>query len=551
MSLKRKVWKRIGLGAITLFSAASLAACGGSSSSSSSSSDEINWYTPTEISTLDISKVTDAYSSIAIGNSGSNLLRRDEDGDLQPDLAEKVEVSDDGLTYTATLRDNLKWSDGSDLTAEDFVYTWQRIVDPSTASEYAYLVSDAHVLNADEVIAGTKGVDELGVKADGNKVIFTLSSPSPQFMSLLSFANFMPQSKEFVEKTGDDYATTSEKALYSGPYTVEDWNGTSGTFTLVKNKYYWDADNVKTKKVNVQTVKKADTAVQMYKDGELDTASISGTDAIYNANKNRDDVVDVPEATTAYMVYNESGSTEALTNTKIRQALNLATDREGIVKAAIDTGSTVANALAPTGLETLPDGTDLSKYVAADYSYDEKEAAKLFKEGLAELGTDSVTLTITADSDSPVAKATVDYIKQTWEDALPGLTVEEKLVTFKQRLQDSKNQNFDIVMTLWTGDYPEGSTFYGLFTSTSSYNYGKISDATYDAAYQKALTTDALDPAAAAEDYKTAEAELYNNAHYNPLYFRSTKSLQNPSIKGLVRNSTGLQVDFTYAYKED
>ncbi|MEI4781912.1 peptide ABC transporter substrate-binding protein [Streptococcus pasteurianus] len=551
MSLKRKAWKRIGLGAITLFSAASLAACGGSSSSSSSSSDEINWYTPTEISTLDISKVTDAYSSIAIGNSGSNLLRRDEDGDLQPDLAEKVEVSDDGLTYTATLRDNLKWSDGSDLTAEDFVYTWQRIVDPSTASEYAYLVSDAHVLNADEVIAGTKGIDELGVKADGNKVIFTLSSPSPQFMSLLSFANFMPQSKEFVEKTGDDYATTSEKALYSGPYTVEDWNGTSGTFTLVKNKYYWDADNVKTKKVNVQTVKKADTAVQMYKDGELDTASISGTDAIYNANKNRDDVVDVPEATTAYMVYNESGSTEALTNTKIRQALNLATDREGIVKAAIDTGSTVANALAPTGLETLPDGTDLSKYVAADYSYDEKEAAKLFKEGLAELGTDSVTLTITADSDSPVAKATVDYIKQTWEDALPGLTVEEKLVTFKQRLQDSKNQNFDIVMTLWTGDYPEGSTFYGLFTSTSSYNYGKISDATYDAAYQKALTTDALDPAAAAEDYKTAEAELYNNAHYNPLYFRSTKSLQNPSIKGLVRNSTGLQVDFTYAYKED
>ena len=551
MSLKRKAWKRIGLGAITLFSAASLAACGGSSSSSSSSSDEINWYTPTEISTLDISKVTDAYSSIAIGNSGSNLLRRDEGGDLQPDLAEKVEVSDDGLTYTATLRDNLKWSDGGDLTAEDFVYTWQRIVDPSTASEYAYLVSDAHVLNADEVIAGTKGVDELGVKADGNKVIFTLSSPSPQFMSLLSFANFMPQSKEFVEKTGDDYATTSEKALYSGPYTVEDWNGTSGTFTLVKNKYYWDADNVKTKKVNVQTVKKADTAVQMYKDGELDTASISGTDAIYNANKNRDDVVDVPEATTAYMVYNESGSTEALTNTKIRQALNLATDREGIVKAAIDTGSTVANALAPTGLETLPDGTDLSKYVAADYSYDEKEAAKLFKEGLAELGTDSVTLTITADSDSPVAKATVDYIKQTWEDALPGLTVEEKLVTFKQRLQDSKNQNFDIVMTLWTGDYPEGSTFYGLFTSTSSYNYGKISDATYDAAYQKALTTDALDPAAAAEDYKTAEAELYNNAHYNPLYFRSTKSLQNPSIKGLVRNSTGLQVDFTYAYKED
>ena len=136
MSQKNKTWKRVGLGIVTLVSTAVLAACG-SSSSSSSSTDEINWYTPTEISTLDISKVTDTYSSIAIGNSESNLYRVDKDGKLQPDLAKSVDVSEDGLTYTATLRDGLKWSDGSEITAEDFVYTWQRIVDPATASEYA------------------------------------------------------------------------------------------------------------------------------------------------------------------------------------------------------------------------------------------------------------------------------------------------------------------------------------------------------------------------------------------------------------------------------
>ena len=333
-----KSLKRVGIGAVTLLSVATLAACGGNNSSSKSASKDINWFVPTEISTLDISKVTDTYSSVAIGNSGSNLLRVDEKGDLKPDLAEKVEVSKDGLTYTATLRDNLKLSDGSKLTAEDFVYSWQRIADPKTASEYSYLVSDAHVLNAKDVIAGTKGVDQLGVKADGNKVIFTLSNPSPQFMSLLSFASFMPQSKAFVEKAGDDYGTTSEKALYSGPYTVTKWNGTSGNFTLVKNKYYWDAKDVKTKKVNVQTIKKPDTAVQMYKDGDLDTASISNTEATFKANKNRKDVVPIPEATTSYMVYNQTGTVTALNNTKIRQALNLATDRAGIVKAAIDTG---------------------------------------------------------------------------------------------------------------------------------------------------------------------------------------------------------------------
>ena len=178
----------------------------------------------------------------------------------------------------------------------------------------------------------------------------------------------------------------------------------------------------------------------MYKDGDLDYANISNTEATYKANKNRDDVVDVPEATTAYMVYNQTGTVTALNNTKIRQALNLATDREGIVKAAIDTGSTVATALAPTALETLPDGADLAEYVSPGYSYDEEAAAKLFKEGLAELGTDSVTLTITADSDAPVAKAAVDYIKETWENTLSGLTVEEKFVTLQTRHEDTKTR---------------------------------------------------------------------------------------------------------------
>lgn len=126
-------------------------------------------------------------------------------------------MSSDGLTYTVTLRDGLKYSDGTMITAEDFVYTWQRMVDPATASEYAYLASDSHLVNVADIIAGNKSVDELGVKAEGNKVIFTFSNPSPQFKSLLSFSNFVPQHKEFVEKTGKQYGTKSDKQIYSGP----------------------------------------------------------------------------------------------------------------------------------------------------------------------------------------------------------------------------------------------------------------------------------------------------------------------------------------------
>ena len=164
MIKKRNFKSIVAVGVIALASATLLAACG---SKSTSSKDEINWYTPTEILTLDISKNTDHYSALALGNSESNLLRVDKDGKLQPDLAKKVDVSADGLTYTATLRDDLKYSDGTKLTAEDFVYTWQRMVDPATASEYAYLASDSHLVNAADIIAGKKSVDELGVKAEG------------------------------------------------------------------------------------------------------------------------------------------------------------------------------------------------------------------------------------------------------------------------------------------------------------------------------------------------------------------------------------------------
>ena len=447
----KSTWKRVGLGVVSLASAALLAACG-NSSSSSSSSNEINWYTPTEILTLDISKNTDQYSALAIGNSSSNLLRVDENGDPQPDLAKSVEISDDGLTYTATLRDDLKWSDGSDLTADDFVYTWQRIVDPATASEYAYLAVESHLENADKINSGEiTDLSQLGVKADGNTITFTLTNPCPQFKYYLAFSNFMPQKKSFVEEEGSDYGTTSDDQIYSGPYTVEDWNGSDGSFKLVKNKYYWDADNVKTETVNVQVIKKADTAVQMYKNGELDTANISATSSIYAANKSNEDAVAVQEARLTYMVYNETGSVPSLANTKIRQALNLATDRQGVVEAAIDTGSKPATSLVTPSLAKLTDGTDLSEYVSPGYSYDEDEAATLFKEGLAELGTDSITLTITADSDDAVTKAAVDYIKQSWEDALPGLKIEEKFVTFKQRLEDTKNQNFEVALVSWGG----------------------------------------------------------------------------------------------------
>ncbi|EHJ53195.1 oligopeptide ABC transporter substrate-binding protein [Streptococcus macacae NCTC 11558] len=536
------------MGGAVLLLAFILSACG--RFNINSSKYEINWYFPEEIATLDISKSTDVQSGIAIGNSQSNLLRINDKGKPVPDLASKVEVSKDGLTYVATLRKGIKWSDGSAITAEDFVYSWKRIVNPKTASEYSKLAIESHVKNARAINNGQiKDLNALGVKAQGNKVIFNLESPSPQMHYFLAFTSFMPQKETFINKIGKKYGTNADSQLYSGPYTLSGWNGTNGNFKLKKNKHYWNAGKVKTKVINIQTIKKPDTAVQMYKRGDLDSANISNTAALYKANKANKDAINIFSAATAYMEYNQTGSNKALANKKIRQALNYATNRQAFVNTAVPTGSRPATGIVPYKLAKVGN-QDLSDYVAPGYEYNINKARQLFKEGLKEINETHVTLSITSDADSPIAKSGLDYIKGSWEKSFSGLTVEEKYVPFKQRLQDSQMHNFDIMMTTWGGDYPEGSTFYALFTEDSPQNNGRFLNSAYNQAYNKATTTDILNPLKRADDYKTAEKALLDEANINPLYFSASKTLQNPNIKGLIRNSTGLNVDFTYAYKK-
>ena len=406
------------------------------------------------------------------------------------------------------------------------------------------------VENADKIAGGNAAVDSLGVTAKGNTLTFKLERPMPQFEYLLTFANFMPQKESFVNKEGKKYATTSDTALYSGPYKVQGWNGTNNTFKLVKNDNYWDAKNVKTKEIDVQVVQKPETAVQLYKQGKIDRVSISNTPELYKANKNNKDVVKTPEATTAYMQYNQTGKNKFLANAKIREALNLATNRKELTDQVTAGVSTPATGVVPEGLAKTATGEDLAKYVAPGYTYDPKKAAELFKQGLQEVGASNATLTITSDADSPSAKTTLDYLQGSWEKALPGLKIEEKFVPFQQRLKDSQTQNFDIVVSLWGGDYPEGSTFYDLFKDGASYNNGQFKNVAYTDAVNKAETTDALKQEARDNDYKAAEADLFKDSNFNPLYFRSGYSLQNPKVTGIIINSTGLNQDWKFAVKK-
>ena len=553
-----KNWKKVSLGTATLASAALLAAC----SSTSATSKVPSLAIPTDISTLDSTLNTDRYSNLFIGNTEEGATRVAANGDAANALATSVTESADGLTWTIKLRSGLKWSNGDALTAKDFVYAWQRAVNPATGSQYAYLLGN--IKNANKIMAlktATQAdLDTLGVKADSDtQLTVTLTQPTPYFKFLLAESVYYPLDQKFVTQQGKNYGTSSTKTVYDGPFVFKGsgWTGTNESFVLVKNPNYYDKANVKSNEIDLQVVKNPNTAVQLFKQGKLSQVAL-GTPELYNANKTytkNAQLVELKESTTDYLEYNQSGkgttsttAAKALQNKDIREALNLATDRASIASQTT-ADSKPATGFTPAGMAKTQTGEDFAKYVAQPYAYDLAKAKALWEKGLKEIGVTAVNLSYETDADTPTAKAQADFLQTAYAKALPGLTITEKIVPFQQRLKDAANHQFDIVNSLWGGDYAEPSTFLQLFAAGSGYNDGGFTNTAYQAAWTKASTLpDVSNDAARNADYKAAEQALYDQANINPIYFRTTPALRSTSVEGLNFHGTGLEYDLKTVY---
>ena len=494
---------------------------------------------PTPLNGLDTATITDEYSMDIAGNAGEGLMRADKNGTPQLAQAKSVKASADGKTWTITLRSGLKWSDGSKLTAADFVYGWQRANDPATKSEYAYLYSG--IKNADSIQNGQADKKSLGITAKGDVLTVTIEKPLPQFESLLTFPTFFPQQQKFVEKQGKQFATTAAK--------FEGWQGTNNQFKLVKNDQYWDAKHVKTPEIDFQVIQKPEVAVQMYKTGKLDAALVN-TPQLAQANKSNQGYRVTPQATTVYLAYNQSGSVKALTNEKIRQALNLATNRPELNSQVLSGTSTSATSFTPKGLSQA-NGKDFATYAKQDYAYDATKARELFKAGLAEIGATSVTLEIEADTDRVAnAKDVVNYLQGQWSKELPGLKVTEKFVPFKQRLQDGTNKNFQVMLTQWGADYAEPITFLDLAATDNPNNYTHNSTPAFDDLLAKATGVDATDDHKRATDELGMEKIIHEQALLNPLYYQAQPELVSPNITGFYHHAVGVPLDFKTAVRQ-
>ncbi|MCZ1527262.1 peptide ABC transporter substrate-binding protein, partial [Enterococcus faecium] len=328
-----------------------LAGCYGGSSATSSSSAKsgsadgggvFNLVVPQEMPTADLSVATDTISFTALNNVYEGIYRLDEDSKPQPaGASELAEVSEDGLTYKIKLREDAKWSNGDPVTAADYVYGWQRTVDPATASEYAYLY--APVENAEDITAGKKDKSELGIKAVGDyELEIKLTKQTPYFQYLLAFPSFFPQKQSVVEENGDAYASASDKAVYNGPFTLEDFDGpgTDTEWTYKKNDHYWDKDTVKLSEIKVSVVKESSTALNLFKDGQADDVILSGELAQQNANDPA--YTSVKEARTSYIEFNQREKNSPFNNVNLRKAISYSIDREALVKQVLGDGSVVS-----------------------------------------------------------------------------------------------------------------------------------------------------------------------------------------------------------------
>lgn len=532
-------------GAVVALSAVFLAACGKSSDNSASDKQVLNWSESAELPSMDLSKATDTVSFNQLNNSMEGLYRLGKNSKIEPGIATKTEVSDDGLTYTFTLRKNAKWSNGDPVTAKDFVYSWQRTVDPKTGSQYAYLFDG--VANAQDIMDGKKQPSELGIKADGDyKLVVTLDKQVPYFKLLMGFPVFFPQNQKVVEEYGDKYGTASKYMVYNGPFVLKDWTGTNLSWTLAKNNKYWDKSKVKLDEINYKVNKSTTTAYNLYQSGKVDATVLGAEQA--RQLKGQTGYIDRKQASVFYLQLNEQKTEFA--NTKIRQAISKAIDRDQYVKQVLAGASTPAKGFVSSGLAER-DGKDFADaaYVKSAVDYNEKDAKKLFEEGLKEVGQDKIEFSILGDDTDTSKKATEflqSEITETFGSDKVKVTVSN--VPFKTRLARTEQKNFDVVVSGWGADFADPISFLDLMTSDNSQNAGGWKNEEYDRLIEASKTTDANDEAKRWDDLVQAEKILMDDQGVIPLYQRTEPWMVKPSVKNIIFNSAGVSYNFKEAY---
>lgn len=463
------------------------------------------------------------------------LLTVDQDGQLAPGQAETWETSEDGLTWTFHLRDGLKWSDGSDLTANDFVYSWQRVCDPMVAAPYAETVLGM-VEGYDEAIAGN--LEALAVEApDASTLVVTLASPCPYFGSLAAFATLSPVQQATIDANGDAWAVSADTYICNGPFYISEW--VPGSYILcAKNPNYWNADAIKLDGIKFNLIEDSNAAYSAYQTGDVQFIKSVPTEEIPSLTGSSEFHVD-PIIGTYYISLNIER--EPFNNPDVRKALSLAIDREYVAGTLMQGTYTAAgNLIGPGWVDT--DGSSFmdnanggKPYIdTTTYEANLEEAKQLLADAGYPDGAGFPTINYSTN-DAGYHKVVAEYLQQAW--AQLGIDLQVDVVEWASFTPMRRNGEFDASRNGWVGDYSDPSNMLELFYTTNGNNDGKFSNADFDAAIELSRTT--VDAAERSEALHTAEDVLMNEAGCIPVAYYNDFWLQSEKITGMWHSAYG------------
>ena len=527
-----------------------LAACGGGSSDGGSSAASGDGKTlgvmlGTNVMSLDTDLATDGDSFEVIADCIDGLMQMDADGAAVPALAEDYTVSEDGLTYTFTLRD-AKWSNGTPVTANDFVFAWRRIC--QNAGEYAYMMDEiGNIKGAAAIVAGEEtDTTTLGVTAVDDKTLqVELDVPVSFFPSLMYFPTFYPINEEFYTGLDDGtYGTSPDTFLSCGAFVLSDYLPGTASLAVTKNADYWDADRVQLDGITYQVVGSSDNALTAFKNGSLNVVTISGNQ-VAAAEDDAELSQNLKVTGAGYMWYLSFSQTEKnaqggmLANKNLRLAISNALDREALVDNYVMDGSLATyTAVPPQFAASATTGEDFSADQAkfADYiGFDVEKAQAFFEDAKKELGKDSFEFTmIYGNNEGDEVAKVAQAIKEQIEGALSGVTINLQPMTKAERLDKMQNDNYDVALTRWGPDYADPMTYLGMWITNNSNNYGFWSNADYDKLIADCTT------GAFVSDYDgrwnamyEAETLVMQEAVIAPLYTKANANLISAGAEGI------------------
>ncbi|WP_210126765.1 peptide ABC transporter substrate-binding protein [Staphylococcus sp. GDY8P83P] len=489
---------------------------------------------PQDISSLDSALVTDTVSFDLFNQVYEGLYTLDKNDKAQPGVAKEMpKKSNGGKTLTIKLRKDAKWSNGDPVTAQDFVFAWKRVVNPDTASEYAYIMYD--LKNAEDINMGKKDVDKLGVKAlDDHTLKIELNKPIPYINEMLAFGTYLPQKEKVVKNHGEQYATTADKTVFNGPFKVQDWK-VEDKIQLVKNEDYWDKKKVHLDRVNYKVLKDQQAGASLYDTGSVDDTTITADQVDkYQGNPGLKKRL---LASTFYMKLNQDNVPE-FKNKDMRLAISQAIDKEGYVNSVKNNGSKATDGFTAKLTAETPDGKDFAESIDSPLAYNPTAAKKHLEKAKKDLGVKELTFTMNTE-DTPDAKISAEYIKAQVEKNLPGVTLKIKQLPFKQRVNQEHSETFEASLSGWGPDYPDPLTFLEIMTTGNPSNNTAWGSKKYDQLVKDANGKLLKKPEERNAAMKEAEELLLNDAPVAPIYQKGEAHLTNPQVKGLFYHQIG------------